>query len=104
MIQKVFGVRDTKAQAFLQPFFSNSVGAAVRAFGDAVNDGQSPLSKHPGDYMLYELADFNDGVGEFVCCVPIKMLGCGADFVEVKRVPVVPDLKIPVLAGDDNGK
>lgn len=81
MIQKVFGVRDAKALAFLQPFFSVSVGAAVRAFSDAVNeDVKSPLGKHPEDYVLYELASFDDNTGEFVCTNPIKMLGCGSDF------------------------
>lgn len=81
MIQKVFGVRDTKAMAFLQPFFSASTGAAMRAFDDAVNeDGKSMLAKHPEDYVLYELADYDDSTGEFKNCVPIKMLGCGADF------------------------
>lgn len=81
MIQKVFGVRDAKALAFLQPFFSVSVGAAIRAFSDAVNeDVKSPLGKHPEDYVLYELASFDDNTGEFVCTNPIKMLGCGSDF------------------------
>lgn len=84
MVQKVFGVRDSKALAFLQPFFSASTGAAVRAFGDAINEGNSPLAKHPEDYLLYELADFDDSTGEFISCNPIKMLGCGADFVQVK--------------------
>lgn len=85
MIQKVFGVRDAKAVAFLQPFFSNSTGAAVRAFSDAVNeDGKSMIAKHPEDYNLYELADFNDATGEFIPCQPMKMLGCARDFVQQK--------------------
>lgn len=97
MIQKVFGVRDGKAMAFLQPFFSASVGAAVRAFSDAVNeDGKSPLTKHPEDYILYELATFDDNSGEFFSTVPIKMLGAGVDFVQIKPVMLrgsVPDVE-----------
>lgn len=84
MIQKVFGVRDSKAVAFLQPFFSVSAGAAIRAFSDAVNEGNSPLAKHPEDYILFELADFNDSDGSFDCAVPIKMLGCGSDYLTLK--------------------
>lgn len=101
MIQKVFGVRDTKALAFLQPFFSASVGAAVRAFGDAVNEGNSPLAKHPEDYLLYELADFDDQSGEFISCTPIKMLGCGRDFKMV--LPMIPPVKADVPAEVSNG-
>lgn len=108
MIQKVFGVRDAKALAFLQPFFSVSVGAAIRAFSDAVNeDVKSPLGKHPEDYVLYELASFDDNTGEFVCTNPIKMLGCGSDFRELK--PKFGDISDDVvmankIAVEMNGK
>lgn len=86
MIQFVFGVRDSKAQAFLQPFFSNSQGSAIRAFGDAVMDTNSPLGKHPTDYLLYELGSFDDNSGEFTSLVAIKLLSSGSDFVSVRNV------------------
>ena len=98
MIQKVFGVRDSKALAFLQPYFSNSVGAAVRAFADEVNDGKGMITKHPEDFLLYELGEFDDNSGEFKCTVPIKMLGSGKDFViQSPKVPALDKLaKMPV--------
>ena len=48
MIQKVFAVRDGKAEAFLQPFYSVNAGSATRAFDDTINasDGNQ-LAKHP---------------------------------------------------------
>ena len=88
MIQKMFAIRDGKAEAFLQPFFSIASGSAIRAFDDAINGDKSPLSSHPGDYVLYEIGHFDDVSGELVCLTPLKMLGCGADFVKV-RVPSV---------------
>lgn len=81
MIMKVFGVYDSKALAFLQPFFSNSNGAAVRAFADAVCDGKSPIAMHPGDYQLYELGEFDDHSGELSPLSPTKLLCNGLDFV-----------------------
>lgn len=90
MIQKVFAVRDSKAVAFMQPFFSGANGAAIRAFADAANDGKSPIAMHPEDYNLYELGDFDDNSGEFTSLTPIKMLACAADFVQVK--PPAQDL------------
>lgn len=97
MIQKVFGVRDGKAQAFLQPFFSNASGSAIRAFDDAVNDNSpsNQIAKHPEDYILYELAEFDDNSGEFMSVNPIKMLGCGRDFVKVLPVKNVLSEVIP---------
>lgn len=85
MIQKVFAVYDSKACAFLQPFFSNSVGSAVRAFADASNEDKSPIARHPGDYQLYEIGTFDDNSGLLDAMVPTKLLGCAADFVEVKK-------------------
>lgn len=80
MIVTVFGIRDSKGKAFLQPFFSNSSGAAIRAFGDEVSNRSSPIGKHPHDYVLYELASFDDLSGEFISVNPIKLLSTGADF------------------------
>lgn len=109
MIQKVFGVRDAKALAFLQPFFSASTGAAVRAFADAVNeDSKSPLAKHPEDYILYELASFDDNTGEFIPCEVLKMLGCASDFVNhigkvFPGVSLNPESLIKTENGEKNG-
>ena len=105
MIQKVFGVRDGKAQAFLQPFFSNAVGAAIRAFEDVVNDkvAGNQIAKHPEDYILYELATFDDNSGEFVCVSPIKMLGSGIDFVK-KDVYKMPGMDSEKVLEKVNGK
>lgn len=87
MIQKVFAVRDGKAEAFLQPFYSINAGSATRAFDDTINatDGNQ-LAKHPADYVLYELASFDDNSGEFTNCVPAKLLGSGVDFVRKEVV------------------
>lgn len=88
MTQLVFGVRDSKAEAFLQPFFSSSSGAAIRAFGDAILDTKSPLGQHPTDYLLYELGTFDDNSGMFVAHPIIKLLSVGADFFPTKPMPV----------------
>lgn len=96
---KVFGIRDSKAMAFLQPYFSPSVGGAVRAFADEVNDGKGMITKHPDDFILYELGEFDDNTGLFVSLTPIVMLGCGKDFVVQKSSPRFEDL-VPATAKD----
>jgi hypothetical protein len=63
MIVKIFAIRDAKADAFLQPFFSPTKGTAIRAFSDAVNDSQSQFFKYPDDFTLFELGTFNDSTG-----------------------------------------
>jgi len=89
MILKVFAVRDVKASAFLQPFYSPSVGSALRAFGDAVADTNCPFNKHPEDYVLYEIGIYDDSSAELAPNEVIKMMATASDFVNDK-VKVLP--------------
>lgn len=62
MRHRAFVVFDTKAKAYLPPFFMGEVGMATRSFTDAVN-GDGPFSKHPEDYTLFEIGNFDDNTG-----------------------------------------
>lgn len=65
MVRNVFAIFDEKAGAFLQPIFLNTVGMAIRAVTDAVNNPESEFSSHSGDYTLFHLAEYDDNTGEF---------------------------------------
>lgn len=67
MRYKILSVRDRAIDAFGQPFFSASVGGAIRSFSDEVNRQaeNNPLAKHPDDFDLYLLGEFDDATGEF---------------------------------------
>lgn len=97
----MFSVRDSKSNAFLQPFFSATIGSALRAFGDAVNDQNSPFGKHPEDYLLFELADFDDSTGLLVGCEPIKLLGSATDFVSARGPAVAFGSRQEVMNGTE---
>lgn len=105
MILKAFSVRDSKSESFLPPFFANSVGSAVRSFGDAANEKSSMLYKHPGDYQLYELGYFDDNDGVLTALIPMKLLGCAADFVsDANNGSSLQDLhRVAVANGIGNG-
>lgn len=92
MIQKMFGVYDLKACAYLQPFFSINAGSAIRAFSDAANDGKSPIAVHPSDYQLFELGSFDDATGVLLPAAQQKLLCLASDFVS-EKIPsfVAPD-------------
>lgn len=94
MINRMFAVYDLKACAYLQPFFSESVGSAVRAFGDAANDPQCPFNKHPGDYQLFEIGCVDNLTGVVTPVVPMKLLGLASDFVVVKTFGVSNPLQM----------
>lgn len=59
----VYSVYDRKVEAYGQPFFSQTNGAAIRAFIDHVNENGSPANKHPEDFDLVLIGEFNDADG-----------------------------------------
>lgn len=61
----VIAVKDKLSDIFSQPMYFPTVGMAVRAFQDALADTSSPFNKHPNDYDLYHLADWDDVNGAF---------------------------------------
>lgn len=65
MIMQVFAIKDRALNAFLQPFFAPTIGAAIRAFSDGINDPQHAMNSHPDDYDLWHLATWDDASGTF---------------------------------------
>ena len=60
----MFAVMDTKADAFLQPFFMPNKGMAQRLFVDSANDANHMFCKHSEDYILYQIGEFDQRTGE----------------------------------------
>lgn len=67
MMLKVFTIYDCKAEAYNQPFFMSTKAQAIRAFQDEVNNPQSLISKHPGDYTLFEIGEYDDSTATLTC-------------------------------------
>ena len=59
MKQLVFSVYDSKAEMFNQPMFMKALGQALRAFGDEANRPESEIYKHPDDYTLFLIGEFD---------------------------------------------
>ena len=65
MVKHMCSIYDVKAEAWLMPMFFLSKGQAVRSFSDAVN-GDSEFSRHPEDYTLFLVAQFDERTGEVI--------------------------------------
>lgn len=63
MILKIFSVYDSKATAYIAPFFLPATAMALRNFRDCGENPEHAFNRHPGDYTLYELGEFDDGTG-----------------------------------------
>lgn len=63
-------VFDSKAGAFLPPFFLPTDAMAVRTFADCCKDPSHAFNRNPDDYVLYHLGEFSDADGGLVASVP----------------------------------
>lgn len=72
MKYKIFAVYDSKAEAYMTPFFMNKTEQARRSFADACQNPDLPFGRHPGDYTLFEIGAFNDHNAELTPQNPIS--------------------------------
>lgn len=63
---KLFAIFDRKAEGFQAPFPVPTLGQAERAFLDACMEDGTDLAKHPEDYALYLVGEFDQSSGEVV--------------------------------------
>lgn len=76
MITQIFAVRDIKSQQFGNPNFIHNKGEALRTFADTVNqqDDKNLLNKHPEDFELYHLGEYNTDTGVITAIQPTAVI------------------------------
>jgi len=60
---QIFALYDKKGLAYVDIFHFPHVGQAIRQLEDLLKT-QHPVSKHPADYDLYKLGEFDDISGQ----------------------------------------
>lgn len=84
---KVLTVYDSKAEAFLPPFYMRTTAEALRAFESTCNDPESNMSRYPEDYTLFEIGEWDDNKGQVSMYEAHKSLGLA---IEYKKQPLTP--------------
>ena len=79
MKHKMFVIYDEKAQAYLQPWFLHQSGMATRVFSDCINDPEHNFGRHPEDYTLFNIGEFDDSNAN-INLHPPKSMGNGIEF------------------------
>lgn len=102
MILKVYSVYDAKVKAYGGPFFQTNAGEAIRTFTDIVNDERTTLHRHPTDYVLFEIGEWDNQVGQLKATVPPINLGLASEYVQVKS-PHIPQFELPFGTVGNNG-
>lgn len=81
MLLQIFTVYDSKAEAYLQPFYMGTRGEAIRAFSDSVNDPNTAFHKHPSDYTLFALGTWDNLKCNFFLQPTPDALGLALEFL-----------------------
>lgn len=76
----VFSILDSKAQVFNRPFFEKNVVLAARAFEQAIRDPKAPFHGYEKDFVLTQIASFNEDTGEIIPQTP-SVISKGSDFL-----------------------
>ena len=107
MQQKLFTVYDEKAESYLPPFFVPTTGLATRAFTDCVNSADHQFGKHPHDYTLFYLGEFDQDKASF-SLVSAKSLGNGVEYLNPDHISAKEEYEnvkddTPILTDETSG-
>lgn len=82
---KVFAVYDAAVGAYLHPMFFQSRGQAIRAWLDACEDEKSMFAKHPADYTLFEIGEYDETSGEITANTAKINLGTALALISTSK-------------------
>ncbi len=75
-----FSVYDEKAECFGHPFFVSAIGIATRYFSEWTKDTRGMVGKHPEDFTLYHVGEWNDSEAKFANITAPKFIAKGTDY------------------------
>lgn len=78
---EILSVHDSKAEAFITPFFSPNIPMAKRSFAMAVNDPETNFHKWAEDYTLFHVGSYDQDTGTLTPLDPIVTLGNALTYI-----------------------
>lgn len=78
----IYAIRDSKAGAYNQPFYSVNEHTCFRALRDAVSDVDTNFYRHAEDYSCWFIGIYDDSTGSIESKTPEHVL----NFIDIKEV------------------
>jgi len=102
--KKVYATYDSKAEAYLQPFFMRARGEAIRGWTTVCNDPKTQFFTNPEDFTLFELGEYDEFTGTLIPHPAKISLGCAIEFKKasesqmdledhIKKMPLANNLQ-----------
>lgn len=89
MSLSIFTVYDSKAEAYLTPFFAPTPAVALRMFENAAQDDQHEFHRFAGDYTLFQIGHFDQDDGLVFPTESNKNLGNALQFAARKEAETI---------------
>lgn len=89
----LYTIYDSKAGAYIQPFFSANDDTAKRDFGSACNDPEHAFCRFSSDFTLFFIGRFDSSDGRLEGVPPVSL--CNG--VELRKVPTPV---FPIMGGE----
>ncbi|WNK14339.1 MAG: nonstructural protein [Microvirus sp.] len=70
MKSKLFTIRDAAAGIYMSVWSTPTTAMAIRSFAEECTNQQSPMSKNPTDYELFEIGEFDNETGMVIETIP----------------------------------
>lgn len=98
---KVLSVFDSKTEGYLQPFFSQTTGTAIRSFQSAAADEGHDFHRHGADFTLFEFGEFDQSTGTFDLLKSPKNLGNALQHSQIAEARSLPRMIGKAHSADD---
>ena len=80
-MSKIYAIKDQAIEAFSQPFFVQAQGQAVRMFMDETKNEQSQINRHPADFELWYIGEFDEQTGTVTAAPNVERVARATDFI-----------------------
>ena len=78
---KCYTVYDGKVAAYLPPFYCRADGEAIRMFAESVMSEGHQFAKHPEDFTLFYIGEYDDETAKVECVITPVSLGTALEFL-----------------------
>lgn len=91
MKRNIYVIFDHKGQYYNVPFYLHNDAMAVRVLTDLVNEEGSEINKHPEDFSVFHIGEYENNHAELVPCEPRQVARAHELPINVKLNPEYTD-------------
>jgi len=88
MLLNMYSIYDSKSKVYSKPFYCLNQDIALRSIVDLLTNGDSDPRRHPEDFHLYYIGEFDDSTGVIISCDGAQHL---FKFIDIPLPNPVPD-------------